>query len=373
MVLNTPLSAARPTAVWVVPVAALAGVGRHVLDVAGHGIPGWRLVVVCPPGPLADRLRERGAAVLTAAVGPDAGFAASVRSVRHVVRTMRPAVLHSHLAYADVVATAASVGSDVALVSTEHGIAGSDRVYHDGAARAAAMSLVHGARLRRADAVIAVSEATAEAVRAAWRPPARLDVRVIRNGVDRLPEATARAGRPGTAAGPGPHVVSLSRLAPEKGLGHLIEAFALLRADRSGARLTLAGDGPLGARLAHEVHRLGLDDAVVLPGHVDPAPLLAGADVLAQLSVWENSSYALLDALVHGLGIVASPVGGNPEMLPRQCLVPAGDHAAVAAALADQADVIDARPHLADDWPTVAQMGAAIGEVYAAVQGAGAP
>ncbi len=373
MVLNEPAYAARPTAVWVLPVAALAGVGRHVLDVAGHGIPGWRLVVVCPPGPLADRLRERGAAVLAADVGPDAGFAASVRSVRHVVRTVHPAVLHSHLAFADVVATAATVGSDVALVSTEHGIAGSDRVYHDGAARAGAMGLVHRVRLRRADAVIAVSEATAEAVRAAWRPPARLEVRVIRNGVDRRPEATGRARPPRTAAAPGPHVVSLSRLAPEKGLVHLLEAFALLRAARAGARLTLAGDGPLGARLAEEVYRLGLDDAVVLPGHVDPAPLLASADVLAQLSVWENSSYALLDAVVHGLGVVASPVGGNREMLPRQCLVPAGDHAAVAAALADQGDVLDARPHLADDWPTVTQMCAAIGEVYAVVRRSGAP
>ena len=44
------------TALWVVPVSDLAGVARHVLDVAGAGLPGWRLTVLAPPGPLPDRL-----------------------------------------------------------------------------------------------------------------------------------------------------------------------------------------------------------------------------------------------------------------------------------------------------------------------------
>ena len=54
-------------------------------------------------GPLADALGARGAAVLTGRFGPDAGVAASVRSLRRPIRTLRPAVVHSHLAYADIV------------------------------------------------------------------------------------------------------------------------------------------------------------------------------------------------------------------------------------------------------------------------------
>ncbi len=354
--------AAPPTALWVVPVGRLAGVARHVLDVAGHGIPGWRVVVLCPPGPLAGRLEAMGAPVLAAAVGPEAGVGASVRSVRHALRTLRPAVVHSHLPYADLVVSAAGVGSGAALVSTEHGIAADDAVYHGNATRSATMAAVHGVRLRRVDAVVAVSQATARAIRDKWHPPADLPIRVVRNGVDPL------ADRPGTGRpGPGLHVVSLSRLAPEKRLPDLLESFALLLADHPEARLTVAGEGPLGDALATLRTRLGLQDAVDLPGHVDPVPLLRSADVLAQLSVWENGSYAVLDALVHGVGVAATAVGGNVEMLPPRCLVDADDHRSVAEVLLEQASEPSARPALPGGWPTVQQMCASVADVYAEV------
>ena len=59
MVLST--DAVLPTALWVVPVPEVAGVGRHVLDVVEVGVPGYRLIVLCPPGPLADRAGTRSA------------------------------------------------------------------------------------------------------------------------------------------------------------------------------------------------------------------------------------------------------------------------------------------------------------------------
>ena len=65
MVLNPP------TALWVVPVSNLAGVARHVLDVARVGVPGWRLVFLTPPGDLPDALRDLGAAVLVEPFGPE--------------------------------------------------------------------------------------------------------------------------------------------------------------------------------------------------------------------------------------------------------------------------------------------------------------
>ena len=76
-----------PTALWVVPVADLGGVARHVLDVAAVGLPRTRLVVLCPPGPLAERLRRAGAAVLVEDLGPEHGLAASVAALRHAVAT----------------------------------------------------------------------------------------------------------------------------------------------------------------------------------------------------------------------------------------------------------------------------------------------
>ncbi len=119
---------APPTALWVVPVADVAGVGRHVLDVVEVGVPGYRLVVLLPPGPLAERLRSVGAAVVTAPVGPEHGIRESVAGVRHTVGALRPVVTHSHLSWADVITAVATVGSPTALATTEHGIAVDDHV-----------------------------------------------------------------------------------------------------------------------------------------------------------------------------------------------------------------------------------------------------
>jgi glycogen synthase len=406
MVLSQP--AGPPVALWVVPVSDLAGVARHVLDVARTGIPGWRLAVLAPPGPLVDRLRELGADVHEGPFGPAAGLRASVSTLRRVVRRVRPAVVHSHLAYADIV-VALAAGRRARLVSTEHGIARDDVVYHHSAARTRAMAAVHTVRLRRLDAVIAVSRATADAMVDKWHP--RVPVTVVANGVDVVSRLAPLAPQPPSAAAPlapqppitaaplapqppitaaplapqppttaaplapqppmepGLRILSLARLAPEKRLPALLDAFAVLRHEHPRARLTLAGTGPEEPVLRAQVDRLGLGDAVAMPGFVDPEPAMAEHDVLAMLSVWENCSYALLDAAARGMGVVASDVGGNPEILPRDSLVDAGDTAAVAAALAVQGLDLAARPSLRD-WPTVDDMCGRIARTYASA-GAG--
>ena len=151
----------------------------------------------------------------------------------------------------------------------------------------------------------------------------------------------------------------------------LVDAFALVHREHPEATLTVAGDGPLEGALRAQVSRLGLDEAVSLPGHVDAGELLRHTDVVAQLSVWENCSYTLLDALVAGAGVVATAVGGNPEILGPAALVPGDaperDPAAVAAALVSQGTRLDLRPTLDPTWPTVAQMCASVADTYATV------
>jgi len=340
----------------VVPVPELAGVGRHVVDVMRRGVPGWRVVVLCPDGPLASALRDLGVAVLTARVDPGSGFRTASRGIRGVVERLRPALVHSHLAFADVTAAAATVGLPVALVSTEHGIAADDRVYHSTKWLSRTKSLMHATRLRRLDALIAVSQSTAHVVRQKWAPPRGLRIRVIPNGVDPLPVPP----RPE----PGLHIISLARFAPEKGLEHLVRSFALLVAAEHSARMTMAGAGPLLPEIEALVRERGLEEHVEFPGFVPAADLLARGHVLAQLSRWENCSYSLLDAQIHGLGVVATAVGGNPEQLPPGCLVRAADHPAVADRLRTQGLDLAARPRLASEWPTLEAMCAAISEVY---------
>lgn len=357
--MSSPL--APPIALWVVPVSELAGVGRHVVDAFGHGIPGWRGVLLCPPGPLAELAREAGIAVLTGPVSPADGAVNGMREVRRVVQRLRPQIVHSHLSFADLLVAGATVGLPVKLVTTEHGIARDDLVYHGSKLRSRVKAAAHTARLRRFDALIAVSKSTLEVVREKWHPPASLRTAVVYNGVNRTEQPVVRR--------PGLHIVSASRLAPEKGLPFLVDAFALLTEESPDARLTIAGNGPDAGSLQAQIARLGLADKVVMPGYVPVDELLPNADVLAQLSTWENCSYALLDAQVHGLGVVATQVGGNPELLPRPSLVNRADIAAVAHALKEQGSCPASRPTLAPDWPTIAAMCTSVGRFYKEIHG----
>ncbi|VXC42742.1 glycosyltransferase family 4 protein [Pseudoclavibacter sp. 8L] len=334
-----------------IPVADLGGVARHVLDVAEEGIPGFELVVLCPEGPLVDRLRAVGARLAVGRIGPDAGLSRSIRTLRSAARRLGPAVVHSHLAYADVVVAATPLPAGTARVTSEHGIAGEDSIYHGSSWKSQLMARVHGARLRRFEGVIAVSEATKRAMLAKWGP--KQEVHVVYNGVDQLPVRPARASD-------SLRVLALARLSPEKRIPQLIDAFARVHAQRADARLTIAGVGALDAELRRRVSDLGLADAVDFPGFVDPDAAMAEADVLAQLSVWENCSYSLLDAANRGMRVVASSVGGNPEIVAEAGLVDADDVAQVARVLLDS----DAVTTL-DDWPSVSDMTAAIAGVYA--------
>ena len=59
-----------PIALWVVPVAEIGGVARHVLDVARTGLPRTRMMVLCPPGALAEELTQLGVPVRAESFGP---------------------------------------------------------------------------------------------------------------------------------------------------------------------------------------------------------------------------------------------------------------------------------------------------------------
>lgn len=323
------------------------------------GVPGWRIVLLAPPGPLARECRAVGGAVLAEPFGPDHGAQRSARTLRRAIHRLRPDVVHTHLSYADIIAALAVTPSGPVLVSTEHGIAGDDRVYHGTRSKSRLMAEVHHARLARFHGLITVSGATAKTVKTKWRPRHDLPVETIPNGVDRasLPNQHPQGLRIG----------AVSRLAPEKGLVDLIEAFARIHTDHPEARLTIAGVGPLEAELRRLSLAHDLTDVVAFPGFVDSKVLLTQIDVMAQLSVWENCSYSLLDALRAGIGIVATDVGGNPDLLPQHCLVAPGDVTAAAERIVQQALKPDRRPTLPPGWPSVPDMCAAISSFYSQV------
>lgn len=320
-----------PRALWIVPVSEYGGVARHVLDVARAGLPGWDVTVLCPEGELATRLRDQGSRVIAGAFGPRAGFLRSARTLHRIVRGLRPHVVHSHLAYADVVAAAVIGGMKLvavmpgvrpapALVSTEHGIAPRDTACQASVRRARIMNLIHTARLRVTDGAIAVSASTRRLMVETWR--AR-HVRVVRNGVDvpAVREAVDRE-RARIPRARGPRYLTLSRLAPEKRIDAVIRAFAVVAAQEPSAVLRIAGEGPAEDDLVALARDLGVEKSVDFTGFLEPEAALAWTDVLVQVSEWENCSYTLLDAVAAGVAVVATDVGGNREILDDDALIP---------------------------------------------------
>ncbi|WDH79451.1 glycosyltransferase family 4 protein [Microbacterium esteraromaticum] len=344
-------------ALWVVPVGEIGGVARHVLDATRVGVPGWRLTVLCPEGALAERLRAQGSDVVVGDFGPQAGAWASRRTLASVARDLQPDIVHSHLAYADIVNAWTRLPRGTRRYTTEHGIAGDDGVYHASGMHARAMALIHRARFPRFDGVIAVSRATRDTMLLKWR--VRRPIFVILNGVD--PVHGAQLRRPTSRTGT--RVLSLSRLASEKRIDKLIEAFALVLDDQPDATLVVAGEGPLRADLEHLASQLGVGDRVHFPGFVDPEDAMQAADVLVQLSIWENCSYTLLDAKARALRVVASHVGGNAEILDPTELVRDITVRSVAKAIR-YAKKVEPSGH-----PTTNQMCAAIARSYGAGAG----
>ena len=346
------------TALWVVPVGDLGGVARHVLDAATTGVPGWRIVVLAPAGPLVERCREAGIATITGELGPEHGLRRSVAALRANAARLHPTVVHTHLAHADITAGIAFAGRrGPTLVSTEHGISGDPALYQSSRLRSSAMTGAHSLRLRSFDGIIAVSHSTRDQIRARWNPPDRLPIEVIANGVDRASVSSAERE-------PGLRIATLSRLSHEKRLEATLRAFAEILLVEPDARLTIAGEGPDRAALVALCTEIGISDAVAFPGFVDSRELLGRTDVIVQLSAWENCSYTLLDALAAGVGIVATPVGGNTELLPPSTLVSSQDSRSIASAVLEQARFPEQRPLIARDWPTLTDMTASISDFY---------
>jgi len=139
-----------------------------------------------------------------------------------------------------------------------------------------------------------------------------------------------------------PRLLYVGRLSPEKGVATLLRALAELRRGHFQPlpHLTLAGDGPERAALESLAGELGCAGVVTFAGQLERSALaaeLARADLCVQPSLTEGFSKAWLDALSHGLPVLASDVGAASVVLgsdgERGWLVPPGDVAALTDAL----------------------------------------
>jgi sugar transferase (PEP-CTERM/EpsH1 system associated) len=174
---------------------------------------------------------------------------------------------------------------------------------------------------------------------------------LINNGVD------TEHFKPGAQAPDHFVIGTVGRVQDVKHQAGLVDAFIALRAllpdQHARLRLAIVGDGPLRPRLEQQVAAAGIGDVVSLLGaRSDIADLMRGFSLFALSSIAEGTPVTLLEAMATGLPVVSTAVGGIPELIAdgvSGTLVPAGDPAAMAAALA----------HYAGDAALAARHGAA--------------
>lgn len=176
------------------------------------------------------------------------------------------------------------------------------------------------ALLRRAEAVIAVSRSLQRKAVALGAPPERL--RVIGNGVDTQhfrPTERGPARRRLGLSDDASLVLAVGRLDPIKGLDLLVAAIATLhQRGRSGVQCRIVGDGPARAELERAIAAAGLERAITLPGSIAPEAIgdwYAAADCVCLLSHTEGCPNVVLEALACGRPVVATEVGGIPDLV----------------------------------------------------------
>ena len=194
--------------------------------------------------------------------------------------------------------------------------------------------------LHRFDMIAVVSNAQIERLTRAGIAPSR--IRQIDNGIvssevdNASPAPRAEFGLDDA----GRVFAAVGRLAPEKNLPALLDAFAAIAATDPGVRLLLAGDGPDLPLLQARVVHLGLQDQVVFLGNRnDMERIYPLVDCLVLPSLSEGMPLVVLEAMSHGIPVIASAVGGLPALLANSAegrLVPAGDADALRAALGDE-------------------------------------
>jgi sugar transferase (PEP-CTERM/EpsH1 system associated) len=179
--------------------------------------------------------------------------------------------------------------------------------------------------------------------------PAR--VRQIYNGVDQehfFPRSGARPdlAPPGFLPADGLLIGTVGRLAGVKDQRTLVRAFAALLSERPGERgrlrLLIVGDGPLRKELEAEIQASAIAEFVWLPGDRDDVPeLLRLLDLFVLPSLGEGISNTILEAMACALPVIATRVGGNPELVDEGrtgTLVPPGDVPALTRAIAGYLD-----------------------------------
>lgn len=315
------------------------GLERLLVDFAKFHDPArteMHFVVLRDVGRPAQEIRELGCLVHEA--NDRNGRWRGILKLRQMFRELKPDVVHTHNTHPHLNATlAARLAGVPVVVNTRHGQRWGESLRTRYEFRFAAWF---------ADALVGVSQDSARLTQSQDRVPAR-KVRCIWNGID-----TERFAWHGPQ--PKPVAISVARLAREKDFPTLLRAVHRALPRVPELELRIVGDGPVRPGLERLAGELGLGSHVRFLGErADVPDLLADAGFFVTSTLTEGISLTLLEAAAVGLPILATNVGGNPEIVVDNVtgrLVPPADPDALAEALG-------AMCHRQDQWTTMGRLG----------------
>jgi len=322
---------------YVVTGAEFGGASLHVLQLMKHMVSeGHEVGLVAAPEP---RLMEE-AKKLGVKVFPNPHFVRPVRPwkdfralwpVFRAIRQFDPDIVHAHSTKAGYAARFACAILRKPVIFTAHGWA-----FTEGRSFLVRHLLALAERLAaKVTAKIICVSGYDRDLALRWKVARPEQLVVIHNGIDPQPflEADGASLRREQGLEKATVLTFVGRLAPPKDLLTLLEAVKKL----PESVLLVIGDGELRPQVERSIRELGLVDRVRLLGQRSDIPqILAASDIFVLSSRWEGLPYTIIEAMMAGLPVVATRVGGVPELVEDGVtgfLVPPRDPDALAEAL----------------------------------------
>ncbi|RST11015.1 glycosyltransferase [Streptomyces sp. WAC05374] len=339
-----------------------AGSSAHVRSLAAGLVARGVRVTVCAPAELDHHYDFLGTGAHFMPV-PRRSDPVAIGALR--VAFAGADVVHAHGLHASMRAGLALGSRRVPLVMTWH-----TRTHAEGA-RGQLIRLMERKTARAAAVVLGTSSELVDRARRRGARDARLGPVSIPAPPGGVPEVQAGKARAELGAMDRPLVVAVGALEPHRGHGTLLDASRMWLAHDPVPLVAVAGEGPQRAGLQRRIDTEGLP-VRLLGRRGDVTALLAAADVAVLASRWEARAPIAQEALRLGVPLVATAVGGVPELVgDAAVLVPYGDGgalgAAVSALLADpgrRAALAAAGRAQADTWPTEDETIAQVLSVY---------
>jgi glycosyltransferase involved in cell wall biosynthesis len=274
--------------------------------------------------------------------------AGAIKEIAGHLKRVRAGVVCCHGYKADLLGLAASRLVGIPAISISHG-------WTSATWKVRLNEMADRFCLRWMEHVVAVSGAQAGKIYLAGIASDR--VTVIHNAVDgsRFTTPTKEGRHRLQAFFQSPRreiLLAIGRLSPEKGFADLIQAASILKRSHPLLGLLIVGDGPERERLARQISMSGLKENVVLAGFRDDVEqILPNADLLAISSHTEGLPTVVLEAFSANVPVVATRVGGIPEIVEHGIsgyLVPPSDPPAMAARVSQMLDHPEVRKQMSD-------------------------